>query len=304
MTCRVSSDGPPTRRKGSERTHQHLLGHRPRVVEHARVGLGHPAKAVEVVRRLAGGRGPAIHGEVLHQPGRARRGHSSGTQRTESLLPVVGGPAARPRIRALGLNPCGNLALTPAARRDAMHRQVASLLSTNSPGRLAKLGSALGARRIDIATTGGAEWKHSGPITLTIKDDWGTVRTTARRLRRGHGRGGVSLARVPDDRGRAQATSRDLSGAAATALGDINVYAVTIFKPRRQRARRARRPAQPGRRRDRALTGATTRRAAAATRTSPTTTTGGTPGTIGRSGSSRTSTSRRSARTIRSSTSS
>src|SRR5262245_36548224 len=55
----------------------------------------------------------------------------------------------------------------------AMHRQVASLLSTKSPGRLAKLGNALGARGIDIATTGGAEWKHHGPVTLMIKDDWG-----------------------------------------------------------------------------------------------------------------------------------
>ena len=62
-----------------------------------------------------------------------------------------------------------------------MHRQVSSLLSTNSPGRLAKLGSALGARKIDIATTGGAEWKHLGPVTLTIKDDWGAGNQNALR---------------------------------------------------------------------------------------------------------------------------
>lgn len=111
-----------------------------------------------------------------------------------------------------------------------MHRQIASLLSTSSPGRLAKLGSALGARRIDIATTGGAEWKHSGPVTLMLKDDWGTG---------------------PDDQFGAFAEVMaegefpwlvfrtievELSdepgslGAAATALGDINVYAVTLLQ--------------------------------------------------------------------------
>lgn len=111
-----------------------------------------------------------------------------------------------------------------------MHRQVASLLSTKSPGRLAKLGNALGARGIDIATTGGAEWMHSGPVTLMIKDDW---------------------AGEPEDQLRAFAevmateefpwlVFRTIEvelkdepgslGAAATALDDINIYAVTILK--------------------------------------------------------------------------
>ncbi|HEX5015361.1 MAG TPA: hypothetical protein VFV72_14525 [Candidatus Limnocylindrales bacterium] len=110
-----------------------------------------------------------------------------------------------------------------------MHRTVSTLLSTKSPGRLAKLGNALGARRIDIATTGGAEWKHSGPVTLMIKDDWGAepkndlrafadvmakeelpwliFRTVAVELR--------------DEPGSL--------GAAATALDDINVYAVNVL---------------------------------------------------------------------------
>ena len=56
-----------------------------------------------------------------------------------------------------------------------MHRQVASLVSTSSPGRLAKLGTALGERGINITTTGGAEWKHHGPVTLMIQDDWGAA---------------------------------------------------------------------------------------------------------------------------------
>jgi hypothetical protein len=55
-----------------------------------------------------------------------------------------------------------------------MHRQVAALLAAGgSPGKLAQLGRALGASKIDIATTGGAEWMHTGPVTLMIKEDWG-----------------------------------------------------------------------------------------------------------------------------------
>ena len=55
-----------------------------------------------------------------------------------------------------------------------MHRQVASLLSTSSPGRLAIFGNALGARGVDMVTAGGAEWMHSGPVTLIVRNDWGT----------------------------------------------------------------------------------------------------------------------------------
>jgi hypothetical protein len=117
-----------------------------------------------------------------------------------------------------------------------MHRQVASLISTRSPGRLAKLGNALGVRGIDIATTGGAEWKHSGPVTLMIKNDWGAG---------------------PDDQigGFAEVMAREKFpwlvfrtievelkdepgslGAAATALDDINVYAVSILESRGDKA--------------------------------------------------------------------
>ena len=98
-------------------------------------------------------------------------------------------------------------------------------------------------------TTGGAEWKHRGPITLTIKDDgsrkrlggfadvmreefpWLVFRTIE-----------VELKDEPGS-----------LGAAAAALGDINIYAVTILDDRRAnavlgrsaglaRARRSRRP--------------------------------------------------------------
>ncbi len=111
-----------------------------------------------------------------------------------------------------------------------MHRQVASLLSTNSPGRLAKLGSALGARRIDIATTGGAEWKHHGPVTLTIKNDWGAgpddqIRGFAEVMAEGEFPWLVFRTievELKDEPG--------ALGSAATALGDINVYAVTILE--------------------------------------------------------------------------
>jgi hypothetical protein len=107
---------------------------------------------------------------------------------------------------------------------------VASLISTASPGRLAKLGSALGARRIDIATTGGAEWKHHGPVTLTIKNDWGTgpddqIRGFAEVMAEGEFPWLVFRTievELKDEPGSL--------GAAATALGDINVYAVTILE--------------------------------------------------------------------------
>ena len=111
-----------------------------------------------------------------------------------------------------------------------MHRQVASLISTASPGRLAKLGSALGARRIDIATTGGAEWKHHGPVTLTIKNDWGAgpddqIRGFAEVMAEGEFPWLVFRTievELKDEPGSL--------GAAATALGDINIYAVTILE--------------------------------------------------------------------------
>jgi hypothetical protein len=108
-----------------------------------------------------------------------------------------------------------------------MHRQVATLIAAGgSPGRLAKLGNALGKDGIDIATTGGAEWKHSAPITLIIKDDdpaqidgfagvmekeqfpWLVFRTIEVELE--------------DKAGSI--------GAAAEAFGKINIYAVTILE--------------------------------------------------------------------------
>ena len=110
-----------------------------------------------------------------------------------------------------------------------MHRQVASLISTSSPGRLAKLGTALGARGINIATTGGAEWKHHGPVTLMIHDDWGAEPH--------NDLGG--FADVMADEGFPWLVFRTIEveladepgalGGAAAALGDINVYAVTLL---------------------------------------------------------------------------
>jgi hypothetical protein len=110
-----------------------------------------------------------------------------------------------------------------------MHRQVASLLSTSSPGRLAKLGNALGARGIDIATTGGAEWKHHGPFTLMIKDDWGAEPQ--------NDVGGFAEVMAQEEFPwlifrTIEVEMRDepgALGAAAAALGDINIYAVTVL---------------------------------------------------------------------------
>ena len=111
-----------------------------------------------------------------------------------------------------------------------MHRQVASLLSTSSPGRLALLGTALGDSKIDIKTTGGAEWKHSGPITLIIKDDWGA----------GDGDEIADFAKVMQGGKFPWLVFRTIEvelkdepgalGRAATALGNINIYAVTILE--------------------------------------------------------------------------
>jgi hypothetical protein len=111
-----------------------------------------------------------------------------------------------------------------------MHRQVASLLSTSSPGRLAKLGKSLGDRKIDLLTTGGAEWKHSGPVTLIIKDDWG--KGSANDLRQ--------FAEVMRDGEFPWLAFRTIEvelrdepgslGLAAEALDDINIYAVTVFE--------------------------------------------------------------------------
>jgi hypothetical protein len=117
-----------------------------------------------------------------------------------------------------------------------MHRQVASLLSTSSPGRLAKLGSALGRRGIDIATTGGAEWKHSGPVTIMIKNDWGAEPEDQL----------YAFAEVMAEEEFPWLVFRTIEvelkdepgslGAAATALGDVNVYAVTILKSQGEHA--------------------------------------------------------------------
>jgi hypothetical protein len=111
-----------------------------------------------------------------------------------------------------------------------MHRQVASLISTSSPGRLAKLGNALGARGIDIATTGGAEWKHHGPVTLMIKDDWGADPQ--------NDIGGFAEIMAQEEFPwlifrTVEVELRDEPGslgAAATALDDINIYTVTVLK--------------------------------------------------------------------------
>jgi hypothetical protein len=110
-----------------------------------------------------------------------------------------------------------------------MHRQVASLISTSSPGRLAKLGNALGARGINIATTGGAEWKHHGPVTLMIQDDWGAEPH--------NDLGG--FADVMAEEAFPWLVFRTIEveladepgalGGAAGALGDINIYAVTLL---------------------------------------------------------------------------
>jgi hypothetical protein len=114
-----------------------------------------------------------------------------------------------------------------------MHRQVNALVSAGgSPGKLALFGIALGEAGVDIGTIGGAEWRHDGPLSVILKDDsteqidafarvchdhhvpWLIFRTV-----------GVELNDVPG-----------ALGAAADAVGDINIYSVNVLRPHGNKA--------------------------------------------------------------------
>ena len=110
-----------------------------------------------------------------------------------------------------------------------MHRQVASLLSTSSPGRLAIFGNALGARGVDMVTAGGAEWMHSGPVTLIVRNDWGTGADELEAFA-----GVMQSEKFPYLVFRTiEVHLKDVPGSlgkAAEAMGDINIYAVTLLE--------------------------------------------------------------------------
>ncbi len=114
-----------------------------------------------------------------------------------------------------------------------MHRQINALVSAgSSPGKLAIIGIALGQAGIDIATLGGAEWRHDGPLSIILKDDstddlnafaqvchdhtlpWLIFRTIA-----------VELVDEPG-----------ALGAAAAVLGGINIYSVNVLRSRGKQA--------------------------------------------------------------------
>jgi hypothetical protein len=114
-----------------------------------------------------------------------------------------------------------------------MHRQINALVSAgSSPGKLAVIGIALGEAGIDIATVGGAEWRHDGPLSIMLKHDstdqlnafaqvchdhtlpWLVFRTVA-----------VELV---DEPGALGAVADVVAGPDA----DINIYSVNVLKPR------------------------------------------------------------------------
>ena len=114
-----------------------------------------------------------------------------------------------------------------------MHRQVNALLSAGgSPGKLAEFGKALGDEGLDLGTLGGAEWKHDGPLCLIIRND-------AREERRKFA-GVCQRLHVPWMSFASVEVELDdvpgSLGAAAEAVGDINIYCVLVLKPHGNRA--------------------------------------------------------------------
>jgi hypothetical protein len=114
-----------------------------------------------------------------------------------------------------------------------MHRQVNALLSAGgSPGKLAAFGKALGDAGLDLGTVGGAEWKHDGPLCLIIRNDGREERRRFAEV--------CSRLHVPWVSFASVAVELDdvpgSLGAAAEAVGDINIYCVLVLKPHGNRA--------------------------------------------------------------------
>jgi hypothetical protein len=116
-----------------------------------------------------------------------------------------------------------------------MHKQVSALVSAGgSPGKLAIFGAALGAADLDIATTGGAEWLHDGPITLILKDDGAEAMQRFAVVCHEHHVPWLSFAivavRLSNEKGQL--------GRAAAAVGDdINIYSVLVLESSETTAR-------------------------------------------------------------------
>ena len=112
-----------------------------------------------------------------------------------------------------------------------MHRQVSALLSAGgSPGKLAQLGEALGARGISVKNIGGTEWKHFGPVLFVLHEAPGDPEDQFQ-----------ALAEVMAELQFPWACLRTIEveledkegqlGASAAALGDanINIYGVEVI---------------------------------------------------------------------------
>ena len=114
-----------------------------------------------------------------------------------------------------------------------MHRQIAAFVSVGgSPGKLALFGNALGAADLDIETIGGAEWQHNGVLGLILRNDDRAGMERFEGVCHEHHVPWLSFANVAvelDDR-------PGSLGAAADAVGDINIYSVLVRKPHGNRA--------------------------------------------------------------------
>ncbi len=114
-----------------------------------------------------------------------------------------------------------------------MHRQVNALVSAGgSPGKLARFGKALGDEGLDLGTIGGAEWMHDGPLCLIIKNDGQEERRRFASVCRQLKVPWVSFASVAVELDDVPGSL----GAAAEAVGDINIYCVLVLKPHGNRA--------------------------------------------------------------------
>lgn len=115
-----------------------------------------------------------------------------------------------------------------------MHKQVSALLSKGgSAGKLAEFGKALGVADLDIATIGGAEWLHDGPLTFILKDDGAEAMQRFAVVCHDHRVPWLSFpivaVRMKDVKGEL--------GRAADAVDDINIYSVIVLESSGDRAR-------------------------------------------------------------------
>ncbi len=114
-----------------------------------------------------------------------------------------------------------------------MHKQVTALVSAgSSPGKLALFGKALGDNDLDIEKIGGAEWLHDGALTMIFKEDGAEAMRRFAAVCHKHQVPWLSFAIVAVELDDVQGSL----GAAAEAVGDINIYSVLVLEPTEYKA--------------------------------------------------------------------